>query len=71
VSERNDRTTVLFMLALSGFSIVLVDDRWVRVGLGLLPALLLAQRALGGSGVGEAARKVGASERRGDDSARL
>jgi hypothetical protein len=40
------------MLCVMAFAIVLVDDRWVRVGLGLLPALLLAQRALAGSGVG-------------------
>jgi len=52
VVQQNDKPTILFMLGVMAFAIVLVDDRWVRVGLGLLPALLLAQRALAGSGVG-------------------
>ena len=52
MEQANDKPTILFMLGVMAFAIVLVDDRWVRVGLGLLPALLLAQRALAGSGVG-------------------
>jgi len=52
VAQASDKPTILFMLGVMAFAIVLVDDRWVRVGLGLLPALLLAQRALAGSGVG-------------------
>lgn len=52
MNQGSDRPTVLFMLAVMAFAIILVDDRWVRVGLGLLPALLLAQRAVGGGGVG-------------------
>lgn len=55
MAQTNDKTTVLFMLAVMAFAIVLVDDRWVRVGLAVLPALLLAQRALMGSGVGKQA----------------
>ena len=62
MEQQNDKTTVFFMVAVMAFAIVLVDDRWVRVGLGLLPALLLAQRALMGSGVGAAsAPLVGAA----------
>ena len=56
--QTNDRPTIFFMLAVMAFAIVLVDDRWVRVGLGLLPALLLAQRALMGAGVGLTADKT-------------
>ena len=53
------------------FAIVIVDDRWVRVGLGLLPALLLAQRARGGAGVGGAKDpRLGAVDRRVDHKAR-
>jgi hypothetical protein len=43
VAQQNDKTTVFFMFTVMAFAIVLVDDRWVRVGLGLLPALLLAE----------------------------
>lgn len=43
MAQQNDKTTVFFMLTVMAFAIVLVDDRWVRVGLGLLPALLLAE----------------------------
>ena len=67
MAEQNDKTTVFFMLTVMAFAIVLVDDRWMRVGLGLLPALLLAERALRGSGVGEEPR-IGAADR-GDDGA--
>lgn len=72
MEQQSDKTTVFFMLAVIGFAIVLVDDRWMRVGLGLLPALLLAQRALGGAGVGIAGKvsRVGAAERRADTGVR-
>ena len=76
MESQNDKPTVFFMVAVMAFAIVLVDDRWVRVGLGLLPALLLAQRALQGSGLGGVSeRRIGAaergpSERRGDDQVR-
>jgi hypothetical protein len=51
VPQSSDKPTVLFLLGVMAFAIILVDDRWMRVGLGLLPALLLAQRALGAAGV--------------------
>ena len=64
MESQNDKTTVFFMVAVIAFAIVLVDDRWVRVGLGLLPALLLAQRALMGAGVGGAKdSRLGAADR--------
>ena len=68
MEQQNDKPTVFFMLAVMAFAIVLVDDRWVRVGLGLLPALLLAQRALvgGAAGGGKNASSVGAADRRTD-----
>jgi len=69
VAQQNDKTTVFFMLTVMAFAIVLVDDRWVRVGLGLLPALLLAERALMGPGVGEEPR-IGAADRRDDGAVR-
>ena len=69
MQDGNDKVTVLFMLAVMTFAIILVDDRWVRVGLGVLPALLLAQRALMGVGVGSAG-PPGGDERREDDGSR-
>lgn len=71
MEPHSDKPTVLFLLAVMAFAIVLVDDRWVRVGLGLLPGLLLAQRALMGSGLGQqAAPRVGAADRRADEEVR-
>jgi hypothetical protein len=70
VDQANDKPTILFMLAVMAFAIVLVDDRWVRVGLGLLPALLLAQRAMAGSGVGSDDDSGPGSERRNHDGVR-
>lgn len=66
MTQGNDKTTVLFMLGVMTFAVVLVDDRWVRVGLGLLPALLLAQRALSGAGVGAQGAQGAGDERRTD-----
>ena len=72
MEQQNDKVTVFFMLAVMAFAMVLVDDRWVRVGLGLLPALLLAQRALVGGAVGSGknASRVGAADRRADAAVR-
>jgi len=71
VDQANDKPTILFMVVVMAFAIVLVDDRWIRVGLGLLPALLLAQRAMAGSGVGsEATATADGSERRTNDGVR-
>ena len=65
MKQDNDKITVLFMLGVMTFAVILVDDRWVRAGLGLLPALLLAQRALMGVGIGHAGPPDG-EERRSD-----
>ena len=66
MTSGNDKTTVFFMLGVMTFAIILVDDRWVRVGLGLLPALLLAQRAVVGVGVGATGEARPSVERRTD-----
>lgn len=67
MKRENDKPTVLFMLAVMTFAVVMVDDdRWMRAGLSLLPALLLAQRALSGVGIGvDSGRSVG-DDRRSD-----
>ena len=66
MAQENDKVTVLFMLVVIALAVTVVDDRWVRAGLGLLPALLLAQRALMGSGVGAQGPPRGTGERRAD-----
>jgi hypothetical protein len=69
VQQQNDKVTVLFMLGVMTFAVILVDDRWVRAGLSLLPALLLAQRAVMGVGVGHAGPPEG-DDRRSDTGVR-
>ena len=66
MTSGNDKTTVFFMLGVMTFAIILVDDRWVRAGLGLLPALLLAQRAVLGMGIGATGTGRPEAERRTD-----
>ena len=66
MTSEGDKTTVFFMLGVMAFAVILVDDRWVRAGLGLLPALLLAQRAVMGVGVGATGAERGTRERRTD-----
>jgi len=65
VEQQYGKVIVLLMLGVMTFAVVLVDDRWVRAGLCLLPALLLAQRALAGVGIGHAGTPDG-GERRSD-----
>ena len=42
----SDKGTIVFLLVLIGVAVVLVDDVVVRVVMTLVPALLLAQRAM-------------------------
>lgn len=44
--EKNETLSVGLMVLLLAFAVVIVDDRWVRAVIALLPALMLAQRAL-------------------------
>ena len=66
MKRENDKPTVLFMLAVMTFAVVLVPDPWARAGLSLLPALLLAQRALSGVGIGVDSRDSDSEDRRND-----
>ena len=70
MTQEKDKVTVLFMLGVMTFAVVLIDERWVRAGVALLPALLLAQRALMGAGVGATGPPQGTSERRADPGVR-
>jgi hypothetical protein len=61
MAQQGDKVTVFFMLGVMAFAVILVDDRWTRALLALLPMLLVAQRALTGTGVGDGA--TGAASR--------
>lgn len=70
--DKNETISVLLMVTLLAFAVVLVDDRLLRTGLAVLPALMLAQKALG---VGQAPAPAAApltlaEERRRDEEMR-
>ena len=45
--DKSERFSVFLMVVLLAFAVVLVDERWLRTAMAILPALMLAQRALG------------------------
>lgn len=45
--DKNERLSVFLMVTLLAFAVVLVDERLLRTALAVLPALMLAQKALG------------------------
>ncbi len=67
--EKGDVGSVLILLGVLGFAVIIVDERWLRFLIAVVPALLLAQQALHGSARGKA-DWVGAGERRQDSSTR-
>lgn len=44
--DKNETLSVFLMVVLLAFAVVLVEERWLRVAVAVLPALMLAQRAL-------------------------
>ena len=44
--DKSESFSVFLMVALLAFAVVLVDERWLRTAVAVLPALWLAQRAL-------------------------
>jgi len=44
--QKGDVFSVFVMLFLLGFAVVLVDDRWMRTAMAIVPALALVQRSL-------------------------
>lgn len=66
--DKNEVFPVFLMVLLLAFAVILVDERWLRAGIAVLPALTLAQRALKGSA--EAARPTEEAERRLDEETR-
>lgn len=68
MQQKNALGDILFMAALILFAVVLVDERWIRTAVALVPVLLLAQRALNGPPAAPLA--TGAAERREDPEVR-
>lgn len=71
--DKGESFSVFMMVLLLAFAVVIVDDRMLRTAMAVLPALMLAQKALG---VGETPesppepRAESPSDRRKDDLAR-
>lgn len=69
--EKSETVSVLLMVMLLAFAVVLVDERLLRTGLAVLPALMLAQKALGvGQAPAPAAAASPADDRRHDEEVR-
>lgn len=45
MESKRGQGDIVVMVLLILFAVVLVDERWIRTGIALVPALLLAQRA--------------------------
>lgn len=68
--ESGDKLTVVLLLALIAFAVLIVDERWLRAAIALVPALLLAQRALQPPTALAHRPAVGAADRRTDTDVR-
>jgi len=62
--KKGDVGSVVLLLCVLAFAVVIVDERMLRFLIAVVPALLLAQRAAGGTGADEPT--VGAADRRDD-----
>ena len=69
--DKNERLSVFLMVTLLAFAVVLVDERLLRTAVAVLPALMLAQKALGmGRPAPEAPALTRPDERRRDEEMR-
>lgn len=68
--EKHDVIEVLVILFVLAFAVVVVEERWLRVAVAVVPALLLAQRSLAASKVEAPTAPVGAADRRMDGATR-
>jgi hypothetical protein len=44
--QKGEVFSVFLMLLLLGFAVVIVDERWLRTAIAIVPALMLAQKGL-------------------------
>ncbi len=69
--EKHDVFEVGLFLFVLAFAVIVVEERWLRMAVAVVPALLLAQRSLYGPGGGkEEEVPSGASDRRMDKETR-
>lgn len=68
--ESGDKVTVVLLLALIAFAVLIVDERWLRAAIALVPAMLIAQRAFQAPGGSLQEPPVGAADRRDDTEVR-
>ena len=69
--DKNERLSVFLMVTLLAFAVVLVDERLLRTAVAVLPARMLAQKALGmGRPAPEAVAVAPPDERRRDEEMR-
>ena len=48
--QEGDKLTIVLYVFLIAFAVVIVDERWLRAAIAFVPAMLLAQRAMGMAG---------------------
>ena len=48
--QKTDVASVVLLIFVLSFAVVIVDERWLRVAIAFVPAMLLAQQALRKSG---------------------
>ncbi|GMV05065.1 MAG: hypothetical protein AMXMBFR53_13450 [Gemmatimonadota bacterium] len=69
--EKSESVSVLLMVVLLAFAVVIVDERVLRTSIAVLPALMLAQKALGvGRPPAEPAPLPAGEDRRKDEEVR-
>jgi hypothetical protein len=64
--QKADVASVVLLIFILSFAVVVVDERWLRVAIAFVPAMLLAQHALGKSGASREASDEKWAERRSD-----
>lgn len=71
--DKSESLSVFLMVILLAFAVVIVDDRVLRTAIAVLPALMLAQKALGVGGVPaqSAAPLAPGEDRRKDEDVRV
>lgn len=69
--KKSDNASVITLLLVLAFAVILVDDVAIRVAIALLPALLLAQRAMDAGGGSKLNPNFSGPERRKDMDTRV
>jgi len=64
--RKADVASIVILVFVLSFAVVIVDERWLRVAIAFVPALLLAQQGLRASSRQEDESRHGWAERRAD-----